>query len=169
MTRTTLSLIAAVARNGTIGKNNDLLFRVPEDMQHFKRSTLGCPVIMGRKTWESLPARARPLPGRTNIVVTGNPQWRADGAIAVASLQEALLQLGPAPKAFVIGGSRLFAAALPLLDEMVLTEVDRDFDGDVHFPTWNRDNFVEIQRETHHAGEPNNFDYAFVTYQRKQT
>ncbi|MBC7956479.1 MAG: dihydrofolate reductase [Cytophagales bacterium] len=167
MTRPTLSLIAAVARNGTIGKNNDLLFRIPEDMQHFKRSTLGCPVIMGRKTWESLPARARPLPGRINIVVTHNREWRADGAVAVSSLEEALSQLGDAPKAFVIGGVQLFAAALPLLDEMLLTEVDQDFDGDVHFPAWNRDDFVETQREQHHAGEPHHFGYAFVTYQRK--
>lgn len=167
MTRPILSLIAAVARNGTIGKNNELLFRLPEDMQHFKRNTLGCPVIMGRKTWESLPARARPLPGRLNIVVTRNPLWRAEGALAVGSLPEALSHLGSAPKAFVIGGVQLFAAALPLLDEMLLTEVDKDFDGDVHFPTWNRADFVETHRETHHAGEPNHFDYAFVTYQRK--
>jgi dihydrofolate reductase len=168
MTRPTLSLIAIVARNGSIGKNNELLFRLPEDMQHFKRSTLGCPVIMGRKTWESLPARARPLPGRINIVVTRNPLWHADGALAVASLQEALSRLGQAPKAFVIGGAQLYAAALPLLDEMLLTEVDQDVDGDVHFPAWNRSDFVETKRETHHAGEPNHFDYAFVTYQRKR-
>ena len=168
MTHTTLSLIAGVARNGTIGKNNELLFRLPEDMRHFKRSTLGCPVIMGRKTWESLPERNRPLPGRTNIVVTRNPQWRAEGAVAVASLQAALAQTGNAPKAFVIGGAELYAAALPLADELVLTEVDQDFDGDVRFPDWDRQQFTEVSRETHHAGEPNHFDYAFVTYRRKR-
>ena len=168
MTHTTLSLIAGVARNGTIGKNNELLFRLPEDMRHFKRSTLGCPVIMGRKTWESLPERNRPLPGRTNIVVTRNPQWRAEGAVAVASLQAALAQTGNAPKAFVIGGAELYAAALPLADELVLTEVDQDFDGDVRFPDWDRQQFTEVSREPHHAGEPNHFDYAFVTYRRKR-
>lgn len=168
MTHTTLSLIAGVARNGAIGNNNQLLFRLPEDMAHFKRSTLGCPVIMGRKTWDSLPARNRPLPGRINIVVTRNPGWRADGAVAVSSLAAALAQAGGAPKAFVIGGAELYAAALPLADELVLTEVDQDFDGDVHFPPWDRLQFVEVSREAHHAGEPNHFDYAFVTYQRKR-
>jgi len=161
-------LIAAVARNGTIGKNNDLLFRVSEDLQRLKRLTMGCPVIMGRKTWDSLPARARPLPGRTNIVVTRNPQWQAEGAIAVPSLQEALSHLGQAAKAFVLGGAQLYAAALPLVDEMELTEVDQDFEGDVRFPAWSHADFVETHRETHHAGEPNHFDYAFVTYRRKR-
>jgi dihydrofolate reductase len=168
MTRPTLSLIAAVARNGVIGKDNALLFRLPEDLQHFKRSTLGSPVIMGRKTWDSLPARMRPLPGRVNIVITRNPQWHSEGAVAVNSLQAALAQAGNAAKVFVIGGAELYASALPLADEMLLTEVDRDFDGDVHFPAWNRGDFIEVQREAHHAGEPNHFDYAFVTYQRKR-
>ncbi len=166
MTRTTLSLIAAVARNGTIGKNNELLFRLPEDMQHLKRTTMGHPVIMGRKTWDSIPERFRPLPGRNNIVVTRNPQWQAEGALATTSLQAALNQLGDAPKAFVIGGAELYALALPLADELVLTEIDRDYDGDVHFPAWDRQQFTEVSRETHHAGEPNHFDYAFVTYRR---
>ncbi len=167
MTRPTLSLIAAVARNGVIGKDNALLFRLPEDLQHFKRVTLGCPVIMGRKTWESLPTRTRPLPGRVNIVITRNPQWHAEGAIAVNSLQEALAKAGSAPKVFVIGGAQLYASALPLADELLLTEVDRDFDGDVHFPAWDRQQFREVSRDLHHAGEPNHFDYAFVIYQRK--
>jgi dihydrofolate reductase len=166
MTRTTLSLIAAVARNGVIGKDNTLLWRLPEDLQFLKRTTLGFPVIMGRKTWDSLPARFRPLPGRENIVVTRNTQWQAEGAVVVHSLQAALAHVGNAPKAFVIGGAELYAAALPLASEMVLTEIDRDFDGDVHFPKWDRQQFREISREPHHAGEPNNFDYAFVTYRR---
>ncbi len=168
MTRTTLSLIAGVARNGAIGKNNELLFRLPEDLRHFKRSTLGCPVIMGRKTWESLPERNRPLPGRINIVVTRNPDWHAEGALAVPSLEAALAKTGDAPKAFVIGGAELYAAALPLADELVLTEVDQDFDGDVFFPAWDRQQFSEVSREAQHAGEPNHFDYAFVTYRRKR-
>ncbi|MBC7995018.1 MAG: dihydrofolate reductase [Rhizobacter sp.] len=168
MTRTTLSLIAAVARNGVIGKNNTLLWRLPEDMQFLKRTTMGCPVIMGRKTWDSLPARFRPLPGRSNIVVTRSPDWQADGALATTSLQAALSQLANAPKAFVIGGAELYALALPLADELVLTEIDRDYEGDVHFPAWDREQFTEVSRETHHAGEPNHFDYAFVTYRRKR-
>lgn len=168
MTRTTLSLIAAVARNGVIGKDNTLLWRLPEDLQFLKRTTLGYPVIMGRKTWDSLPARVRPLPGRSNIVVTRNPDWQAEGALATTSLQAALSQLGDAPKAFVIGGAELYALALPLADELVLTEIDRDYEGHVHFPAWDRQQFTEVSRETHHAGEPNHFDYAFVTYRRKR-
>jgi dihydrofolate reductase len=167
MTRTTLSLIAAVARNGVIGHNNTLLWRLPEDMQFFKRTTLGCPVIMGRKTWDSIPARFRPLPGRRNIVVTRNPHWQAEGAVVATSLQAALDQLGDVPKAFVIGGAELYALVLPLADELVLTEIERDYEGNVRFPAWDRGQFREVSRETHHAGEPNHFDYAFVTYRRK--
>ncbi len=167
MPRPTLALIAAVARNGVIGHDNTLLWRLPEDQQFFRRTTMGCPVVMGRKTWDSLPAKFRPLPGRQNIVVTRNPDWRADGATAVTSLEAALAALGEAGKGFVIGGGELYAAALPLADELVLTEIDRDFDGDASFPAWPRDAFDEVQREAHHAGEPNHFDYAFVTYRRK--
>jgi dihydrofolate reductase len=168
MTRTTLALIAAVARNGVIGKDNKLPWpHLPEDMRFFRQTTLGCPVIMGRKSWDSLPPRFRPLPGRINIVVTRNADWQSEGAIAVPSLQAALARLGDAPKAFVIGGAELYAAALPLADELILTEIDRDYEGDVHFPAWRREEFREVSRETHHSGEPNHFDYAFVTYQRK--
>jgi len=167
MNRPTLSLVAAVARNGVIGHNNQLLWRLPEDLQHFRRVTLGCPVIMGRKTWDSLPDRFRPLPGRINIVVTRNPQWQAAGAKIASSVDDALAQAGDAPKVFVIGGATLYAAALPLANELVLTEIDRDFTGEVSFPAWPRDEFREVHRESHHAGEPNDFDYAFVTYQRK--
>jgi dihydrofolate reductase len=167
MNRPTLGLIAAVARNGVIGRNNQLLWHLPEDMRHFRRVTLGCPVIMGRKTWESLPDRFRPLPGRANIVVTRNAQWQAAGAQVALSMEDALALAGEAAKVFVIGGAALYAAALPLADELVLTEIDRAFDGDVSFPAWPREEFNEIHRESHHAGEPNDFDYAFVTYQRK--
>ena len=161
-----LALIAAVARNGCIGKDNALPFRLPEDQQHFRRVTMGCPVIMGRKTWESLPARFRPLPGRRNIVVTRNPAWRAEGAEAVHSIDAALALSAGADKAFVIGGGELYAATLPRADELVLTEVDRDFDGDATFPAWNRRLFREEERARHHAAPPNDFDYAFVTYRR---
>jgi len=167
MNRPTLSLVAAVARNGVIGHDNKLLWHLPEDLQHFRRVTLGCPVIMGRKTWDSLPERFRPLPGRFNIVVTRNAQWQATGATVADSVPRALALAGDSPKIFVIGGAELYAAALPLADELVLTEIDRDFKGDVSFPAWKREQFREVQRDSHHAGEPNDFDYAFVTYQRK--
>lgn len=164
----TLALIAAVARNGVIGGDNTLLWHLPEDQKFFRRTTLGCPVVMGRKTWDSLPARFRPLPGRTNIVVTRNAGWQAEGAVAVTSLDAALQATAGADKVFVIGGGELYAAALPHADELVLTEIDRDFDGDARFPAWPREAFDEVRREAHHAGEPNDFDYAFVTYRRKR-
>ena len=162
----TLSLIAAVARNGCIGNDNQLLWRLPEDQQHFRRITMGCPVIMGRKTWDSLPARFRPLPGQHNIVVTRHAHWQAQGADTVLSLEAALASVEASPKVFVIGGGELYREALPRADELVLTEIDRAFDGDVLFPAWDRSQFRELSREHHHAGPPNDFDYAFVTYQR---
>ena len=167
MTRPTLSLIAAVARNGVIGHDNTLLWRLPEDLQFLKRTTLGSPVIMGRKTWDSLPPRFRPLPGRRNIVVTRNPQWQAEGAEPVASLPDALALAAGVPQVFVIGGAELYATALPLADRLFLTEIDRDFAGEIHFPPWDRAQFREVSRDKHHSGEPNHFDYAFVTYQRQ--
>lgn len=161
-----LTIIAAVARNGCIGRGNGLPFRLPEDQQHFRRITIGCPVIMGRKTWDSLPARFRPLPGRRNIVVTRNPGWSAAGADAAHSLQAALALVGDEPKAFVIGGAELYGQALPLADELVLTEIDRDFDGDAFFPAWDAAHFEPVSREAHRAAPPNDFGYAFATYRR---
>jgi dihydrofolate reductase len=165
---TTLALIAAVARNGVIGHGNGLPWRLPEDLQHLRRTTLGTPVVMGRRTWDSLPTAYRPLPGRRNIVVTRDAQWQAAGAEAAHSLDAALALAADAPRAFVIGGAELYALALPRADELVLTEIDRDFDGDTRFPPWERGDFVETAREPHHAGPPNDFDYAFVTYRRRR-
>jgi dihydrofolate reductase len=161
-----LALIAAVARNGCIGKDNALPWRLPEDLQHLRRVTMGWPVIMGRRTWESLPARFRPLPGRRNIVVTRNSAWRAEGAEGAQSIDDALALAATADQAFVIGGSELYAATLPRADELVLTEIERDFDGDARFPAWDRSRFREMQRTHHHAAPPNDFDFDFVTYRR---
>jgi dihydrofolate reductase len=160
-----LALIAVVARNGAIGRNNALLVHLSEDLKHFKRTTLGCPVVMGRKTFESV---GRPLPGRRNIVVTRNAQWQADGVEAAPSLDAALKLVADVPKAFVIGGGELYAQALPRADELVLTELDREFDGDTFFPAWDRREFTETSRERHHTEAPNDFDYAFVTYHRQR-
>jgi dihydrofolate reductase len=161
---TRIALIASVARNGAIGKGNDLLWREPQDQQHFRRTTLGFPVVMGRKTWESLPARFRPLPGRTNIVVTRNPAWQAEGAQVAPSLDAALALVRDAPKVFVIGGGELYAAAMPLADELVLTEIDAEFDADTFFPPY-ADRFTEVSRETHLSAS--GVGYAIVTYRRK--
>ena len=164
MHRPALALIAAVARNGAIGKGNALLWRESADQQHFRRVTMGCPVIMGRKTWDSLPERFRPLPGRVNIVVTTRPQWQVDGALRAGSFDAAIALAGTAPKAFVIGGAQVYALALPLVDELVLTEIDADLEGDTFFPAWNRAHFTETSRERHTSAQGPG--YSFVTYRK---
>ena len=164
MKRPTLSLIAAVARDGAIGRHNALLWSEPEDQKHFRRTTMGCPVIMGRKTWESLPERFRPLPGRRNVVVTRNPAWRAAGAETANSLDAALTLFSGAAKAFVIGGAELYALALPLADELVLTEIDAEFDADAFFPYWDRSSFLPTVSEEHTTAQ--GVAYRFVIYHR---
>ena len=162
---TRLVLIAGVARNGVIGKDGGLPWRLPEDLRHFKRHTLGWPVVMGRRTWDSLPPALQPLPGRRNVVVTRQPGWRAEGAEAVASLAAALERLRDSERVFVIGGAQLYAEALPHADELLLTEIDADFEGDARFPAWDRAAFVERSRESHRAEA--GWDYAFVHYARR--
>jgi dihydrofolate reductase len=162
--RPTVSLIAAVARNGAIGGNNGLLWQESEDQKHFRRVTMGCPVIMGRKTWDSLPVRFRPLPGRRNIVLTRDTAWRADGADAAASMAAALALTVGAAKVFVIGGAQAYAMALPLADELVLTEIDADLPGDTFFPAWERARFARSSQEARQDGSGN--AYSFNTYTR---
>ncbi|MEY4100057.1 MAG: hypothetical protein RL300_1228 [Pseudomonadota bacterium] len=158
-----LHLILARARNGVIGDNNTLPWHLPEDLAHFKRTTLGCPVIMGRKTWDSLPPKFRPLPGRLNVVVTRQADWRADGAVVANSLEAACAACPPESSAWVIGGAELYAQALALASTAVVTEIDVDFEGDAfspHFgPEWR-----EATRETHLSS--NGLGFSFVTYTR---
>src|SRR5687768_13363762 len=156
-----LYLVAAVAANGIIGANGGLPWRLPEDLRFFKQLTLGHPVIMGRRTWESLKG---PLPGRENIVVTRTPGYEAPGAALAGSLQAALVLCLGEPVAFVIGGSRLFEEALPIAAGLVLTEIHRDFPGDTWFPKYDRGQWREAQREAHTAGDGMRFD--FVRYER---
>lgn len=155
-----LTLVAAVARNGVIGRDGDLAWRNAEDMKHFRALTWGHPVLMGRKTWDSLPAKFKPLPGRRNLVLTRDAAWYADGAERVASLGDALARVEDAPTLFVIGGAEVFAQALPRADELVLTEVDAQLDGDVFFPPWDRDAFDLV------AAQPM-AGFRFATYRRR--
>ncbi|AOF84743.1 dihydrofolate reductase family protein [Hydrogenophaga sp. RAC07] len=159
-----LHLIFARAANGVIGKDNALPWHLPEDMAHFKRTTLGCPVIMGRKTWDSLPPKFRPLPGRLNIVVTRNAQWQAEGAARAGSLKEAMSLCPPDVDAWVIGGAQLYAAAEPLAQRAVITDIDQAFEGDAWAPTLGPA-WVETARETHVAAS--GLGYAFVTLERR--
>ncbi|GAB4037245.1 MAG: dihydrofolate reductase [Rubrivivax sp.] len=162
-----LALIAAVARDGAIGRGNALLWSDPEDMRHFRAETQGCPVVMGRRTWESLPARFRPLPGRRNVVVTRQAGYAAPGAETAPGLDEALARVAAAPRVFVIGGGQLYAEALPRADELVLTEVDAAFpDADTFFPRIPRGLFDEVSREARRAADGTAF--AFVHYRRRR-
>ncbi len=160
-----LAIIAAVARNGVIGRDGTLPWHLPEDLAHFRRVTIGCPVIMGRRTWESLPPKFRPLPGRHNIVVTRQPGWRAEGATVAADLDAAIAAAGDAARVFVIGGAELFAAALARTRELVLTEIDAEMQGDARFPAWPRSEFVEVARERGRSAGGIEFDFA--TYRRR--
>ena len=153
-------IVAAVAANGVIGSRGRLPWQLPEDLKHFKRLTLGHPVIMGRLTWESL---GKALPERNNIVVTRRPGYEAPGAAVASSLEAALAMCAMEPVAFVIGGSHLFAEALPLAAGLVLTEIQRDFPGDTRFPDYDRSKWRETQRETHTAADGMRFD--FVRYE----
>jgi dihydrofolate reductase len=157
-------LVAAVARGGVIGRDGGIPWRLPEDVEHFKSLTTGHAVVMGRRTWESLPARFRPLPGRRNVVVTRNAGWRADGAERAGSVEEALALLADEQRVFIIGGAEIYATALSHADELVLTEIDLDAEGDTFFPEWNRSAYEETAREEHVSADGTRF--AFVTYRR---
>jgi len=159
-----LGIIYARARNGVIGRGNTLPWRLPEDLAHFKAVTLGCPVIMGRKTWDSLPAKFRPLPGRRNIVVTRQPGWVAEGAEPAASLQQAIALCGDAPQAWVTGGAEIYRQALPLADTVEATIIDEDFEGDAYAPELT-DDWTEHARQDHVSA--NGLRFGFITY-RKQ-
>jgi dihydrofolate reductase len=166
--RPTLALIAALDRHGAIGRGGGLLWHESDDQKNFRRVTMGCPVIMGRKTWDSLPERFRPLPGRRNIVVTRQAQWQAAGAERASSFDKALVLVADAAKVFVIGGGELYAAAVAQADELVLTEIDTTFaDADTFFPAFDRTRFIEATREARTAADGTR--YAFVTYRRTST
>jgi dihydrofolate reductase len=151
-----VSVVAALARNRVIGAGNRLPWRLPEDLKRFKRLTMGAPVIMGRRTHQSID---RPLPGRRNIVVTRQAGARWDGCEVAHSLDEAIALAGDAPEVFVIGGAELYAAALPRADRLYLTLIDADYEGDTLFPAFDPADWRETAREPA-AG------FAFVTYER---
>ena len=161
----TVSLVAAVARGGVIGRDGGIPWRIPEDMARFRELTTGHAVVMGRRTWESLPDQFRPLPGRDNVVVTRNPDWSAQGADRAGSVEDALELLESEPRVFVIGGGEIYAAALPLADELLLTEIDAEIEGDTTFPRWDRDEFEEVERRERITEGGTRF--AFVRYVRR--
>jgi dihydrofolate reductase len=152
-----------MGRNRVIGRGNALPWHLPADLQHFKRTTMGKPIIMGRKTCESI---GRPLPGRLNIVVSRNPAYSAQGFRTATTLDEALAIAAPAEESMVIGGAQLYAAALLLVTRMYLTLIDADFEGDVHFPPYDKSHWRETAREPHEPDERNPYPYSYVTLER---
>jgi dihydrofolate reductase len=165
-----IALIAVVARNGAIGNDQKLLWRLPEDLRHFRETTRGKPVIMGRKTWESLPPTFRPLPQRHNIVVSHNPTYLASGATLADSIDEAIRLAGDADEVLIIGGAEIYRQTLPLAQRLYLTEVAADPAGDAFFPAVTAAEWREVSRR---AGCPDpaadfpTFD--FVVYERRQS
>ncbi len=152
-------IVAAVAANRVIGHQGKLPWHLPEDLRHFKALTTGHPVIMGRRTWESL---GKPLPKRINIVVSRTPFFEAPGAKVAGSLEAALVLCADAPTAFVIGGGELYRAALPVADRLVLTEIRKDFEGDARFPQFSRGAWKETRRDARTAEDGTRYD--IVTY-----
>ena len=158
-----INMIFARARNGVIGNNNAMPWHLPEDMARFKQLTQGCPVIMGRKTWDSLPPRFRPLPGRTNVVITRQQDWQEKGSITAFSLADALQRCEPAENVWVIGGAQIYTQAEPLAHRIEVTEIAYDFEGDAFAPHLN-DDWNETAREAHVSST--GLKFSFITYNK---
>jgi dihydrofolate reductase len=160
-----ISIIAAIAENGVIGADNKLLWHIREDLQRFKRITTGHPVVMGRKTFESL---GRPLPDRTNVIVTRQKDFRADGCTVVHSLDQAIGLFPARQEIFIIGGAEIYRAALPSADRLYLTAVEAAYPGDTRFPEWNRQEWRPVFEQRHERGETFEHPFTFLDYERKK-
>jgi dihydrofolate reductase len=163
-----ISIIAAVAKNRVIGVANDLPWRLPDDMKFFMQTTSGHHVIMGRKNYESLPDKFKPLPNRTNIVVTHQKNFYAPGCTVVHDLDEAvkIAKNNGEKELFIIGGAEIYKLTLPITDVLYLTEIEADVNGDTFFPQWNRANWKEVSREHHPADAKHKFSFDFVVYKK---
>lgn len=159
-----LSIIVAMAQNHTIGVNNTLPWRCPEDLKHFKTLTMGHHMIMGRKTFDSI---GRPLPGRTTVVATRNTDLKVDGCLIAHSLKEAIAACAGDEQIFIVGGAELYRQAIALADTLYITEIQQDIDGDAFFPDFDKNTWQETSREVRSQETPQPLNYHFVTYQRK--
>ena len=160
-----ISIIAAMGKNKVIGKNNSLPWKLPADMKHFKELTAGKPIIMGRKTFESL---GKPLPKRTNIIITRDQNYKAEGCIVVHSIEEALKAAEKHEEVMIIGGSQIYKEFLPRANKMYLTLIDVDFEGDAYFPEYKIEEWEETAYEQHERGKDNQHNYTFMTLERKK-
>jgi len=160
-----ISIIVAMAKNRVIGINNTLPWHLPADLKHFKVLTMGHHIVMGRKTYESI---GRPLPGRTSVVVTRNPELNIEGCIIAHTLDQAIAACNGDDQIFIVGGAELYAQALPIADRLLITEIQMDVTGDAYFPDFRRDEWQEISREVCSQQEPQPLEYHFAAYQRRQ-
>ncbi|MBU2916716.1 type 3 dihydrofolate reductase [Psychrosphaera sp. F3M07] len=162
---TKISLIAAMAKDRVIGKDNDMPWHLPADLKHFKKVTLGKPVIMGRRTFESI---GRPLPGRKNIVITRNQQWTHEGVEVVSSTELAMSLVAGVDEVMIIGGGKIYEQFLPQADILYLTFIDLDVDGDTRFPDWTTIGaWQQVESESHKPDEKNSLAYEFVRFDKK--
>ncbi|WP_019601301.1 type 3 dihydrofolate reductase [Teredinibacter turnerae] len=165
-----VALVVGVAANGVIGRDNGLPWRLPKDLAYFKRVTMGHPIVMGRKTFDSI---GRPLPGRTNIVVTRNPTWQAEGVDVCHSLEDALVLARDVAtqtqvkQIMVIGGAEFYRQMLPQADRLYLTEVHADVVGDAYFPEFDRSRWQQLSAERHEADSGNPYAYSFLVLERR--
>ena len=165
MNKPIISLIVAMANNRVIGKDNDMPWHLPADLAHFKAVTLGKPIIMGRKTYESI---GRPLPGRKNIVISRNSNYKLEGCETVCSLEEAMELVSDVEELMIIGGGYLYSQTLSQADRLYLTFIDLDVDGDTQFPEFEHLQLTEVKRERHLKDEKNPYDYQFVDFTVQQ-
>lgn len=160
-----INIIVAIANNNAIGKDNDLLWHISEDLKYFKSTTLGCPIIMGRNTWNSLPFK--PLPKRENIIISRNKDYKVQGATVINSVEEAILYAKQFDQAFIMGGGMLYNAALPFCDKLYITKVFKDFEADTFFPEIDLNTWT-IESESEIKTDPNNsLEFQFLVYKRK--
>ena len=161
-----ISFVVAMDRKRLIGAGDALPWRLPDELRRFKEITMGHPVLMGRKTYESIPEKFRPLKGRTNIILTTQEDYEAPGCTVVHSLEEALTTVDPQDELMVIGGARVFEALMPLVDRLYLTEIDGEYKGDVYFPRYDKSAWREVNREFHPRDENHDLPFTFLVLDR---
>lgn len=159
----TITLIAAAAQNNALGKDNDLVWHLPDDFRRFKKLTTGHYIIMGRKTFESFP---KPLPNRTHVVITRQKDYKADGAIIVHSLEEALREAKEDPQPFIIGGGEIYKQALDIADKIELTRVHGTFEADTYFPQFDTNQWKLTETQHHEKDDRHAFSFTYLTYER---
>lgn len=159
-----LSIIVAVGENNVIGKDNDLIWKLPRDMRHFKETTTGHYIIMGRKTFES---NGRPLPNRTNVIITRDKNYTAEGCVIVHSLEDAINEAKEDKEAFIIGGGEIYKKSMTLVDRIYLTQIYYNFEGDTFFPEINMEDWTEVDRRDFEPDEKNKYPFTILTLDRK--